>query len=149
MRRTRARVVPRTCARRRTTRGRWASSWWSLLCGGRWFGAALDQRGETIELALDAGAPSRQPRLGGAETRGVDLHRAHPADLLRGHETRRLEHLHVLDDRGQRDRERLGQLTDRCRAVAEPLDDGPTGRIGERLEGLVEHARPAWRSRRR
>ena len=40
--------------------------------------------------------------------------------------------------------ERLRQLTHRCGAITEPFDDGPTGRIGERLERLVEHAAPAW-----
>ena len=103
-------------------------------------GAGLGQEvGEAVEVLLPPGPPGRQPLLGRAQARRLDLHGADTADLLRLHQPGGLEHLHVLDDRGQRHGERLRQLAHRRRAVAEPFDDGTAGRIGEGLEGVVEH----------
>ena len=89
---------------------------------------------------LDAGASRGQPRLRGAEASRIDVHRAHRPIFCVGHEPRGLEHLHVLDDGGQRHGEWLRQLAHRCRTVTEPFDDSTASGIGERLERVVEHA---------
>jgi hypothetical protein len=49
-----------------------------------------------------------------------------------------LEHLQVTRDRGQADRERLGQLVDRRLAVREPGEDRAARGIGEGGEREVE-----------
>ena len=49
-----------------------------------------------------------------------------------------LEDLEVLDDRGERHVERLGQLADRRRAAREAVDHRAPRRIGQRVEHAVE-----------
>ena len=53
-------------------------------------------------------------------------------------QTRLLEHLQVARDRGQADRERLGELEHRRLARGEPRDDRTPGWVGECGEGGVE-----------
>ena len=52
-----------------------------------------------------------------------------------------LEHLKVLHDRRQADRERPGEVADRRRREAQPGEHAAAGRIGERLKGEVEAMR--------
>ena len=92
-------------------------------------------------MLLHTSAPGGQPFLGRAQAHRFDLHRADPADLARLHESGRFEDLHVLDHRGQRHVERLRQLAHRRGTAAQPFDDGPAGRIGKGLKGVIEHLR--------
>src|SRR5262245_9129325 len=66
---------------------------------------------------------------------------SHPPDLLARDESGLLEDPHVLLDTGQRHAESAGQVADRCVAAAEPFEDAPAGRIGERAERRVEPGR--------
>src|SRR3954447_4175825 len=73
----------------------------------------------------------------------VEAPRAHAAvpgspHLLAGHELGVLEHADVLLDSREGDAERLSQLADARAAAAEPLEDAPASRVGERGEGPVE-----------
>ena len=59
--------------------------------------------------------------------------RATPLFLNEAHE---LEHLEVLRDGGTADRKAAGELADGGRPAPEQMDEGLTGRIGERAEHL-------------
>ena len=49
-----------------------------------------------------------------------------------------VQHLQVLDDRGQRHLQRPGQLTDRGRPPGQPLHHPPPAGVGEGVEHPVE-----------
>jgi len=49
-----------------------------------------------------------------------------------------LEHLDVLGHRLKAQGEGLGEFVDRCLAVREPGEDRPSGRVGQRREGLAQ-----------
>jgi hypothetical protein len=44
----------------------------------------------------------------------------------------------MLDDGGERHRERLGELAYRGRAATQPFDQRPSGRVGQRLKEKIE-----------
>ena len=44
----------------------------------------------------------------------------------------------MLHDRGERHRQRLPELADRSRALAEPLKHEPATGVGERMEDAVQ-----------
>ena len=75
---------------------------------------------------------------GGGEARRFDAAGAHAADLLRCDEAAFFEDMQVLNDRGQGDVERLGQLRDRDRPVTEPLHDRPARGVAEGVEDAVD-----------
>jgi hypothetical protein len=49
-----------------------------------------------------------------------------------------LQRLHVLHDRGERYRQRLGEIAHGGIPIAEALDDGPARRVGERPEHPIQ-----------
>jgi hypothetical protein len=61
-----------------------------------------------------------------------------PADLGGLHQTGVLQHPDVLLHAGQRHAGRLGQLADRLRPVAQALEDGAAGGVGQGGEHPVE-----------
>ena len=93
---------------------------------------------EEVEAAFPEPAVVLQP-VGGAlqrsalESRGAQL-RGAPARDQPG----ALQHLEVLGDRLEADRERLGQLVDRGLALREPREDRAARGIGESREGVAE-----------
>src|SRR5262249_59703666 len=78
------------------------------------------------------GARLGAPALDEADRRRLAPAGAPAAALLGADQAALLEHLQVLDDRRQRDRERPGQLANRGRSSAEPLDDAAAGGGGQR-----------------
>ncbi len=134
----------------------WSGWAWSGWAWSGWVGpgsATLDGGGlgrvgvlgqvvaEGVEPALPRAAALGDPPLGGAQRGRGDLAGAHPAHLLGAHQAARLQHLHVLDDGGERHREGPGQLADRGRSPAEPLDHQAPAGVGQRLEHPVERIR--------
>jgi hypothetical protein len=49
-----------------------------------------------------------------------------------------LQRLHVLYDRGERYRQRLGEIAHGRIPIAEALDNGPARRVGERPEHTIQ-----------
>jgi hypothetical protein len=49
-----------------------------------------------------------------------------------------LQRLHVLHDRGERYRQRLGEIAHGGIPIAEALNDGPARRVGERPEHPIQ-----------
>ena len=78
------------------------------------------------------------PLLDRAHRRRLETACADAADLLGADQAALLQHVDVLDDGRQRHRERLGELADRGRALAQPGDDRAPARVGEGTEGPVE-----------
>ena len=100
---------------------------------------------EPVELALQHGSPLRDPLLSHLQCSRVDAAGAHSANLLGPDDSAVLQHLEVLDDRGERYRERSGELADRGRPSRQPLDNEPSAWDRERMEDpfglnrLVKH----------
>ena len=67
------------------------------------------EHAEAVEALFPDRPVVRDPFLEGVETRRLDAAGANPAELLGVDEGALLEHLQMLDDRGKRDAERLGQ----------------------------------------
>src|SRR5215469_13653826 len=104
-----------------------------------WFVGGLRQvLAEPVEATLDHGAPAGDPVLRGAERGWVDAAGARTADLLRADQAASLQHLHVLEHRGQRHVQRPAELAHRSRAPAEPLDHEPPAGICQGLENTVQ-----------
>jgi hypothetical protein len=78
------------------------------------------------------------PLRGILELGGTEPALAGAPDLPRDHEIHFLEDPDVLLHPVEREPERLGQLADRRRSVAEALEDAPAGRIREREERPIE-----------
>src|SRR5258708_29644903 len=97
-----------------------------------------EELAETVEAALPLGTPLCDPVLGPAHRRRPHPARPHPPDLLGVDEAALLQHLEMLHDGRQRDRQRRCQLADRGRAAAELLDDLPARPIAERVEHPVD-----------
>jgi hypothetical protein len=101
-------------------------------------GAFAKEVGQSIDALLPGAAPVGDPRLG--VTHGVWFQPAgaDPAGLLRTDQATGLEHLQVLDHRGQGHGKRFGQLADRGGPLAEAIHNGPAGGVGEGLEEGIE-----------
>ena len=93
---------------------------------------------KALELALPARAPRADPLLDRPQRRRLDPAGPHTPDLVGADEAARLEHVKVLYHRRQRHRQRLGELADRCRSVAQPLDDRPSMRIRQRVKDPID-----------
>ena len=94
----------------------------------------LEDVAETIEAFLPDGTAFAEPLLGEAKTFGLDVTRAHAADLFGAHQSAVFEDLKVLYDRGQRDLQRLGKGADGRGAAAQSVDDRPARRVAERMK---------------
>src|SRR5688572_570192 len=104
--------------------GRIVRSFLSLLRFGFLLGEVF---AEAVETTLPTRAPSRDPLLGFAQRRGVDLARADAAGFFGSDEPTPLQHLQMLEDRRKRDGERLGELADGRRSAAQALHHRPAG----------------------
>jgi hypothetical protein len=69
---------------------------------------------------------------------GLELAESHPPAFHGAHETRRFEHLHVLEHGPQRHVERFGQIADRSDSAAQARDDLDACRIGEGRKRVLE-----------
>src|SRR3954468_8115326 len=92
---------------------------------------------QAIQPALPGRAPGTDPLLDRLQRGRLEPAGPHAGDLLPADEPAGLEHLEVLDHRRQRHRQRARELADRGRSVAQPLDDDPPARIGQRLEDAI------------
>src|SRR3954447_3626327 len=93
---------------------------------------------EAIEPALPQRAARGDPVGGDAESAGLKATGTHTANLLCADDTAALEHLEMLNDRRQSHVEWLRQVADRCRPVAQLLDQLSSRRVAERVEDLID-----------
>jgi len=93
---------------------------------------------EAVETFCPEGSAIFDPSLGDGEAFGFDAAGADPADFFSVDETAFFEDLQVLNDGGEGDLERLGQVRDGDGAFAEFFDDGAAGGIAERVENAVD-----------
>jgi hypothetical protein len=99
----------------------------------------LDEGGKAIELLGPEPLVAGEPQHGG-------LHRPRRETAVHGaprlatlDQIRARQHVQVLHDGWQRDRERDSDLAYRqLRLVRQPLENRPPGRVGERREGQIE-----------
>ena len=103
-----------------------------------WFAQVIATGFEAV-FPLDP--PLVDPALGLAERARVEGAGAHPAELLRPHQARRLEHAEVLHGRRQGHRQRAGQVAHRRRPAAQPLHHRPPCGVGEGVEQAIEAGR--------
>ena len=103
-----------------------------------WLWVLSENLAEPIEATLPERSPLGDPLLGRAQGRRRDGEGAYTPELFGVDEAAGLEHLKVLDDSGERHRQRSGELTDRGRTAAQAVDEGAPGGIGERLEDAIE-----------
>ena len=78
---------------------------------------------QAIEAALPGGAPLADPVFGGAQGGGLDMAGARASDLFGAHQATSLQHLQMLDDRGEGHVEGLSQLRHRGRTATQAFDD--------------------------
>src|SRR5690349_9689964 len=98
--------------------------------------AVLQPAIHALEAALPEAAIGVDPRGRLLERLGVEVDGAELRHLAAGDQAGALQHLEVLGDRLNRDREALGELGEGGVAAAQPAQDLPSGRVGERGEGL-------------
>jgi hypothetical protein len=98
--------------------------------------------GEEIAEAVEALFPESttifDPLLGDGKAFGFDAASADAADFFGVDEAAFFEDLQVLDDGGESDLERPGQMRDGDGAFAEFFDDGAAGGIAERMKNAVD-----------
>src|SRR5579862_4442466 len=92
---------------------------------------------ETVKAAFRQSTALRDPVRERGEASGFDPARADPPDFLGPDETALFQHLKMLDDCGKRRVERFGQGTDGGWSMAQPLYDGPAGRLCEGSKAAV------------
>src|SRR3546814_300406 len=97
-----------------------------------------DEAFEAVGALLPNEALLGQPVLDHGEPVTIQGAHPHPAGLARADQSARLQRAHVLHERRQRDREGRRQLAHACGPVTEATDHGPSRRIGERDEDIVE-----------
>jgi hypothetical protein len=98
----------------------------------------LEVTSKTVELRIPERLRLGEPAVDRIKGADVDLAALHAAVLHGGHKARRLEHAKMLEDRGQRHVERLGQLAHRRPAAGQPREHGTARRIGERAEHRIQ-----------
>src|ERR671925_2426896 len=86
----------------------------------RWFRVG-EVLAKAVEAALPARAPRADPLLDRPQRRRLDPAGPHTPDFVRANKAARLEHVKVLYHRGQRHRQRPGELADRCRSATQTL----------------------------
>jgi hypothetical protein len=103
-----------------------------------WFLILGEDVAEAIEAALPECASLGDPLLGGAQGSGSDGEGADTADFFGMDEAAGLQDLEVLDDRGERHGQGLGELADGRRAAGKAIDQGTPSGVGEGLEEAIE-----------
>jgi hypothetical protein len=98
---------------------------------------------ESTEATLPGGATLGEPLFGAAHDRWLDTAGADATDFLRSHQPAGLEHLQVLDDRRQGERQWSGELANGRWAAGEALEHVPSRGIGQGVEDAIER----WRRR--
>ena len=93
---------------------------------------------EAIEFAFPLRAVCTCPVFERAETSWLNATGADAAQFFSVHQANFLQNLQVLSDRRKRDAERLGETRYRCGAVYEPVQDGPSRGIAERMKQAVD-----------
>lgn len=93
---------------------------------------------QPIEAALPIGTPPGDPIFGLLQSRRLDAIGAHAPCLFGPDEAACLQHLEVLNNRRQRDGQRLRELADRCWSEAETLHHHPPGRDRQGLEEEIK-----------
>src|SRR5687767_10882677 len=114
---------------------------WLLLPLSDWLfcvGLLREELAQPIQAALPQRHSFVDPLFGEPESIRRDAAGAHTPDLLGVDHATFLEDLKVLDDRRERDRERLRQRADRDRTATQPLQDGPSVRIAECVKDSVD-----------
>jgi hypothetical protein len=80
------------------------------------------------------GALLGEPSLRGVQALWFDAARAHAPNFSAHHQPALLKQLQMLNDRGKRSFQRLGQFAHARRPMRKALNDRPPRRIGERGE---------------
>jgi len=93
---------------------------------------------ERIEAPLPELAVAADPVGGLRQRRRLERAASHASLLARPEKAGPLEGFDVLQKRGERHRERVGQVGYGGLASREPGQDGPPGGVGEGGEGRVE-----------
>jgi hypothetical protein len=93
---------------------------------------------EAVEALFPKGAAIFDPSLGDGKAFGFDAAGADAADFFGVDEAAFFEDLQVLDDGGESDLERPGQMRDGDGAFAELFNDGAAGGIAERMKNAVD-----------
>src|SRR5205809_6776602 len=98
---------------------------------------SLDDLLEAAEAVVPGAAVALQPIVDVFEPPRAEIAVPRPAVLLARDQLSVLEDPHVLLQARQRHAGRPSELADRRRPVAEPLENGPAGRVGQRSERAV------------
>src|SRR5579859_5939190 len=93
---------------------------------------------QPLEFPLPAGAPVRKPLLGRRHPCRLDAAGAHSPDFRRAHQPAVFEHLQMLHYRCERDDQRLRQLRDRDRPLAQPFHNRPARWVAERVKDAMD-----------
>lgn len=93
---------------------------------------------EAVQATLPKDPTPRDPSLGRSQAIWMDTARTHTPHFLARYDSAFLEHLEMLDHRGQRHGEGRRELTHRSRPRREALYHGPSCGIGERVEHPIE-----------
>src|SRR3712207_2665703 len=90
---------------------------------------ALEESPEAVETGVYHLLVGPHPRRLRVEAMRAESARAHPADLLRGHETRLLEHPHMLLHAREGHVEGRREVADRRVPPPESVEDATAGRV--------------------
>src|SRR6185369_479028 len=111
------------------------SSWWySFLLLLR----AVEELAQAIEAGLEHLMVTGHPFGFEIEPARAQRAAAHPSDLLRVHQPRRLEDPDVFLDPGQSHLEVVREITDRRIPTRQAFQNSPSSGVRERREGHVE-----------
>jgi hypothetical protein len=80
----------------------------------------------------------RWSRIQRIESRRLDAACAHTAEFLGVGQAAFLKYLHVLRDRGERNTERGRQFRNGQRPPAQPVQNGPPGRIAQCMKQAID-----------
>jgi len=98
----------------------------------------LEERADAVELGFEHLVVLRDPGGFGGEPSRAERAGPDASDLLRPHQPRLLEQLHVLLHAGEGHVELLGQLGDRRLSAPQSLEDPAPRPVGDRGEYGIE-----------
>jgi len=105
----------------------------------RWVQILFGQKSpEVVELALPRSAVIPDPLLEHTKPGGLDAAGADPADFLGMRKPCLFEDLQVLGYGRQGNAKRLGELGDGCGPGNQPVENGPTRGIAQRMEQPID-----------
>lgn len=98
----------------------------------------FDEDGEAVGAALPDGALLREPAFGRRKPCGIDAAGADTTMLFGVDQSRRLKNRQMFHEGGEAHPERFGQTLNRRGALEQPVDDGASCRVGERMKNAIE-----------